>query len=149
MSPPAPITIILSGVEGCDDTRPPPMRVHTTCGTTSPHLFRSQSSWLSCKTGISDIYQRRIGVGNFCSTLAVEHAQLGNYLRYRIQSLFSNDRLLEAFKRIPADYYRMKSVDRRAVTLRRRLSSPKIRQRKEMSQKYSHKTPSQSSALDG
>jgi hypothetical protein len=49
---------------------------------------------------------------------------LGNYLRYRIQSPFSNDRLLEAFKRIPADYYRMKSVDRRAVTLRRHPSSP-------------------------
>jgi len=51
------------------------------------------------------------------------YPQLENYLRYRIQSPFSNDRLIEAFKRMPADYYRMKPIDLRAVTLRRRPSA--------------------------
>ena len=55
------------------------------------------------------------------------YPQLENYLRYRIQSPYSNDRLIEAFKKMPADYYRMKSVDRRAVTLRRPPDSSKER----------------------
>lgn len=47
------------------------------------------------------------------------YPQLKNYLRYRIQSVYSNDRLLEAFKKMPPDYYRLKAIDRRPVKLPR------------------------------
>ena len=43
-----------------------------------------------------------------------------NYLRYRISSRESNDRLLEAFDRMPANYVKMQGFDRRAVSLYRR-----------------------------
>ncbi len=45
--------------------------------------------------------------------------QLKNYLRYKIQSVYSNDRLIEAFKKMPADSYQLKTIDRRAIKLRR------------------------------
>ncbi len=47
------------------------------------------------------------------------YPQLENYLRYQVQSPYSNDKLLEAFKKMPVEYYRMKTLDRRTVKLRR------------------------------
>lgn len=44
---------------------------------------------------------------------------LGNYLRYKLQSPLSNDRLLDAIGRIAEEAYRMTTIDRRMVTLRR------------------------------
>lgn len=44
---------------------------------------------------------------------------LKGYLRYKIQSPLSNDRLLDAIGRLPAEQYRLSGVDRRSVTLRR------------------------------
>jgi hypothetical protein len=44
---------------------------------------------------------------------------LDNYVRYVIQSPLSNDRLLNAFQRMPADYYKMDDIDKRGVMLRR------------------------------
>ena len=41
-----------------------------------------------------------------------------NYLRYRIQSPLSNDKLLQAFRSMPPETFRMKSIDRRTMTMR-------------------------------
>ncbi|MFQ5499568.1 MAG: aminotransferase class I/II-fold pyridoxal phosphate-dependent enzyme [Candidatus Zixiibacteriota bacterium] len=69
------------------------------------------------------------GVGN-CLTkykLPVENLSgypaMSNYLRYRIQSHLSNDRLLRAFEKMPQNLYRMKNVDRREIRMRSRASS--------------------------
>ena len=47
------------------------------------------------------------------------HADLANYLSYRIQSPLSNDNFLSACKRMPADYYRLSNLDKRAVMFHR------------------------------
>ncbi len=66
-------------------------------------------------------------VGNFLarSRVPIEnldgYPKLNNYLRYRIQSELSNNLLIDAFSKMPAEYYRMDSVDRRKVIIRRRL----------------------------
>lgn len=41
-----------------------------------------------------------------------------NYLRYRIRSSPSNDRMLEAFRGMAPEQFRMKTIDRRALTMR-------------------------------
>jgi len=41
-----------------------------------------------------------------------------NYLRYRVQSRLSNDGLLEAFGRMDPEAFRMRTIDRRALTMR-------------------------------
>ena len=43
---------------------------------------------------------------------------LDHYVRYRIQSPLSNDRLIEAFTKMPTEYYHLKSIDRRALKMR-------------------------------
>jgi len=88
---------------------------------------------VQCRITATDFLLLRVAdpksVGNFLARYKAPvdnldgYPQLENYLRYRIQSLFSNDQLLEAFKKMPVDYYRMKSTDRQAVTLRRRPDS--------------------------
>jgi len=50
------------------------------------------------------------------------YPQLKHYLRYRVQSVSANEGFIEAFKKMPADYYRLESTDRRAVTIRRPVS---------------------------
>jgi len=42
---------------------------------------------------------------------------LQHYIRYTIQSRISNDNFLTAFRKMPAEYYRMDTVDRRVTTL--------------------------------
>ncbi len=44
---------------------------------------------------------------------------LENYMRYRIQSPLSNDTFLTAFKRMPAEHFRMDNLDKRAVMFNR------------------------------
>jgi len=44
---------------------------------------------------------------------------LKGYLRYKIQSPLSNDRLLDAIGRIPTDQYQLTTIDKRTATLRR------------------------------
>ena len=64
-------------------------------------------------------------VGNFLtsSKISIEnldgYPRLQNYIRYRIESPLSNDRLIKAFEKMPPNYFKMKSKDRYAVTLRR------------------------------
>jgi len=47
------------------------------------------------------------------------YPQMKNYIRYRIQSYNSNDRLIEAFRKMPEGYYRMRKADLRATSVRR------------------------------
>ncbi|HUV29553.1 MAG TPA: aminotransferase class I/II-fold pyridoxal phosphate-dependent enzyme [Acidobacteriota bacterium] len=41
---------------------------------------------------------------------------LNNYVRYRVQSERFDDGFLQAFKKMPREYYRIKTIDKRAVT---------------------------------
>jgi len=54
------------------------------------------------------------------------YPDLQKYLRYRIQSPSSNDNLLAAFGRMPAEYYRMADIDKRAVMFHRAGESPHL-----------------------
>lgn len=64
-------------------------------------------------------------VGNFLARCKIPvenldgYPQLKNYLRYTIQSVNDNDRLIDAFKKMPVDYYRMKTIDSRSITIKR------------------------------
>ncbi len=46
------------------------------------------------------------------------YPELKNYVAYYIQSAETNDRLLRTFERIPYEKYLMKSIDKRAITMR-------------------------------
>jgi histidinol-phosphate aminotransferase len=65
-------------------------------------------------------------VGNFLARYRTPvenldgYPQLKNYLRYTIQPPPENDRLIEAFQQMPPDFYKMKQIDRRPVTISRR-----------------------------
>lgn len=83
---------------------------------------------VQCRITATDFILLRVAdptqVGNFLASYKTPvdnldgYPQLKHYMRYRLQSPYSNDRLLEAFKKMPPAYYRMKTLDRRAVTLR-------------------------------
>ncbi len=45
--------------------------------------------------------------------------ELGNYIRYRLQSVNANTALLRAFERMPSEYYKTTGLDRRIVRLTR------------------------------
>ncbi|MBU0982414.1 MAG: aminotransferase class I/II-fold pyridoxal phosphate-dependent enzyme [candidate division Zixibacteria bacterium] len=47
------------------------------------------------------------------------YPQLKSYIRYRIQSPLSNERLLTAFDNMPREYYRLKGLDKRMVKMHR------------------------------
>ncbi len=85
---------------------------------------------IQCRISATDFLTLRVGdtksVGNSLARARVPienldgYPHLDHYLRYRLQSPLSNDRLVDAFARMPAEYYRLADVDRRPVTLRRR-----------------------------
>jgi histidinol-phosphate aminotransferase len=52
------------------------------------------------------------------------YPELDNYLRYRIQSEISNDRLLEVFGKMNEADYRLTDLDRRGLQLRSRAAGP-------------------------
>ncbi len=62
-------------------------------------------------------------VGNFLAGCKVTvenldgYPQMKNYLRYRLESPLSNDKLISAFEKMPPETFRMKGHDRRKVTL--------------------------------
>jgi len=47
------------------------------------------------------------------------YPELQHYMRYRVQSPLSNDKFLSTFKKMPPKNYKMTTIDRRMVTLRR------------------------------
>jgi len=84
---------------------------------------------VQCRITATDFLLLRVAdptsVGNFLARYRIPvdnlagYPQLENYLRYRIQPGDYNDRLIDAFKRMPERFCLMKSIDRRAVTMRR------------------------------
>jgi len=56
---------------------------------------------------------RRVAIKNLDG-----YPELKHYIAYVVQSEYSNDNFLNAFRRMPAEYYRMKTIDRRAIVLR-------------------------------
>ncbi len=61
----------------------------------------------------NELTRAKISVDNLDGFPAMQH-----YLRYRIQSPLSNDNLIGAFGRMDPTLFRMKSIDRRAITMR-------------------------------
>ena len=45
------------------------------------------------------------------------YTNMDHYVRFRIESFFSNERMLSAFEKMPEDYYKMKSFEKMSVTL--------------------------------
>ena len=64
-------------------------------------------------------------VGNYLARMQVPiqnvdgYPQMKNYMRYKIQQPSVNDRLLEAFRRMPPEYFHMRPSRLRKTTLRR------------------------------
>ncbi|MFQ5452813.1 MAG: aminotransferase class I/II-fold pyridoxal phosphate-dependent enzyme [Candidatus Zixiibacteriota bacterium] len=63
-------------------------------------------------------------VGSFLNRYKIQTENLdsyrfmNNYIKYRLESPLSNDKLLEAFKKMPVELFKMKTIDRRAVKMR-------------------------------
>lgn len=84
---------------------------------------------VQCRITIGDFLLLRVAdptaVGNYLARYKLSvvnldgYPGLKNYLRCQIQSPLSNDRLIEAFRKMPTEFYRMVNRDSRKVTLRR------------------------------
>jgi len=84
---------------------------------------------VQCKITPTDFLLMRVAdttrVGNFLAQhkSPVEnlsgYPSLDHYMRYRVQSPLSNERMLMAFGKMPPEYFRLDTVDRRMVRLRR------------------------------
>ena len=85
---------------------------------------------VQCRLAAADFLLMRVAspkdAGNYLVTdkVPVENLDgypgMKNYLRYRISSRESNDRLLAAFHRMPGNYVKMAGLDHRAVSMYRR-----------------------------
>ena len=88
---------------------------------------------VQCRLSATDFLLVRVAspkdAGNFlvANKVPVENLDgypgMRNYLRYRLSSRESNDRLLESFKKMPGHFVRIPGFDRRAVSLHRRKAS--------------------------
>ena len=64
-------------------------------------------------------------VGNFLCRSKIEvenldgYPELKNYIRYEIQSELTNDLFISTFGKMPSEFYRMDSLDRRMIRLRK------------------------------
>lgn len=62
-------------------------------------------------------------VGNFLASnkVAIEnldgYPEMKNYIKYRIQSKLSNERMLESFAKMPTEYFQMVDLDRREISM--------------------------------
>lgn len=82
---------------------------------------------VQCRITATDFLLLRVASpkdsGNFLATSRVSIENLDgypgmkNYLRYRIESPFSNEKLIAAFSKMPANFYKMKSTENRAATI--------------------------------
>jgi histidinol-phosphate/aromatic aminotransferase/cobyric acid decarboxylase-like protein len=61
----------------------------------------------------NELASRRIQIENLDG-----YPQLENYVKYRIQSFLSNEHMLETFRKMPTELFRLKSFDLRAQALR-------------------------------
>ena len=84
---------------------------------------------IQCRMTATDFLLMRVlspkDVGNFLNSKKVDienltgYPMMQNYIRYRIESFFSNNRLIQAFQDMPQEYFKMKKLERRSVTLLR------------------------------
>ncbi len=94
---------------------------------------------IQCRITPTDFVLMRVArpkeVGNYLTGQGVPienldgYPMMSHYMRYRVESRYMNDRLLEAADRMPPEYYRMSGFDRRAVTIRRRKVTDKSSRR--------------------
>ena len=83
---------------------------------------------VQCRITATDFLLMRVKepkqVGNFLARYKVPienltgYPEMKHYIRYRIASFRVNSRFIEAFRRMPGEYYRMKSLDLRSQKLR-------------------------------
>ncbi len=83
------------------------------------------------RVGMTDFLLMRVAdpkqVGNYLAEqrVAIEnldgYPELKHYIRYTVQPGFSGDRLLDSFKKMPIEYYRMTTMDKRAIRLHGRI----------------------------
>ncbi len=84
---------------------------------------------VQCRITATDFLLMRVAspkdVGNFLIKNKVDvenlsgYPNMKNYIRFRIESFFSNDRLIKSFEKMPENFYKMKLVEKRTLTLRR------------------------------
>ncbi len=83
---------------------------------------------VQCRLTATDFLLMRVAspteVGNYLGRFRAPiedlsgYPEMGNYIRYKLQSEFSNNNLLKGFEKIPPGCYKMSTPDRRAVRLR-------------------------------
>ena len=84
---------------------------------------------VQCRLTANDFILLRVAspkdVGNFLTRFRIPienldgYPMMRRYLRYQLGSSQASDRLLEAFQRMPAHYYRMATFDHRGMVVRR------------------------------
>ena len=84
---------------------------------------------IQCRITATDFLLIRVAspkdVGNYLKSNKVDienlsgYPEMENYIRYRIESFFTNERIIKAFEEMPHEYYKMKSAEKRSITLRR------------------------------
>ena len=84
---------------------------------------------IQCRITATDFLLMRVAspkdVGNFLNRNKVDienlsgYPKMNHYIRIRIESYFSNDRVIKAFEKMPENFYKMKSVEKHSMTLHR------------------------------
>ncbi len=84
---------------------------------------------VQCRITATDFLLIRVtspkDVGNFLKTNKVDVENLSGYpsmkyyIRYRIESYFSNDRLIKSFNKMSSEFYAIQKPEKRSITLRR------------------------------
>ena len=84
---------------------------------------------IQCRITATDFLLLRVAsvkdVGNYLRKLKIEvdnldgYPKMQKYIRFRIESKFSNDRFIDAFEKMPQEFYKLKSVDLQQTTLRK------------------------------
>ena len=84
---------------------------------------------ISCRITATDFILMQVAspkdVGNFLNSAKIEienldgYPQMKQFIRYRIESLYSNNRLINAFEKMPFHYYKVKKAAVSRITLRR------------------------------
>jgi hypothetical protein len=65
------------------------------------------------------------------------YSMMKGYLKYRIESYFTNDRLIGAFKKMPSSYYKVTNFERKPITISKTGQSTKTAQKEDIVSKIS------------
>lgn len=84
---------------------------------------------VQCRITATDFLLLRVAsvkdVGNYLRSLKIEvdnldgYPKMQKYIRFRIESKFSNDRFINAFEKMPQEFYKLKTADLQKTTLRK------------------------------